>query len=892
MANFGPGTAGRGGDAAIAADRGRTTSPPEASASAGRGDPRVAAALEEYLGALEAGVPPSRESFLGRHADIAQALEDCLPGLEFVRAAGLRFEGASSREDREDPARAMTKVAGEAGMGRLGDYRILRELGRGSMGVVYEAEQVSLGRLVALKVLPFAAAIDPRRKQRFQIEAQAAAQLRHPHIVPVFAAGSDRGIHFYAMQLVEGRTLAQVIRAARGPGGGDPAATEEPSPADASTREVRPAAQARPEDGPPDPAPPASPEGSGRRSLDPRTVARLGIEAALALEHAHSLGVVHRDIKPANLMVDQSGSLWVTDFGLAQFRGDASLTRTGDVVGTLRYMSPEQALARRGVVDQRTDVYALGLTLYEMLTLRPAFDGDSHHELLRQIAVDEPAPPRKIEPSVPRDLETIVLKAASKEPAGRYATAQEMADDLRRFLDDRPIRARRPTRPERCLRWARRHRQVVLTAVGVLLVAAAVGVAAVAVQARKTHAVELTLLAHIRRSFPAVDLITMSAMQEATQSSNEHAGAADPGHLQEVYDKALAVYQEVADLPPIDPEFRKIIARAVHRMGLTRAFMSVARGSESGPDRRYWPVAEENFRDAVARFERILSEKPGDFEARRWTADALGGWGLGWFLAMTGRVEEAIPHNRRAFSIRRELTLESRGDSPVAAEELASLVWLTEHFSGLYASLGRKAELEDIRAELLSIGRELAQREWTPGQRRELATPLAAYGARLGAPDSRRFAVDLLLLAVRIDPSSPEANNNLAWRLASDPDVSPHDARLALSAARKAVGLNPSSWANWNTLGAAAYRAGEWQAASEAIDRSMELNKGGTPLDWAFMAMTRSRQGRPDEAADWLRRARQAASPDEEARRFLAEAESVLGHAPMGRPGTVEAGRK
>ncbi len=168
-----------------------------------------------------------------------------------------------------------------------------------------------------------------------------------------------------------------------------------------------------------------------------------------ALEHAHSLGVLHRDIKPANLLIDREGSVWITDFGLARFSADSSLTGTGDVVGTLRYMSPEQALARRGVVDQRTDIYALGTTLYELLTLRAAFGGRDHQELLRQIALDEPVPPRRLNPAVPRDLETIVLKAMAKDPSGRYGTAQELSEDLKRFLDDEPITGRRPGPVER-----------------------------------------------------------------------------------------------------------------------------------------------------------------------------------------------------------------------------------------------------------------------------------------------------------------------------------------------------------------------------------------------------------------------------------------------------------
>jgi serine/threonine protein kinase len=192
-----------------------------------------------------------------------------------------------------------------------------------------------------------------------------------------------------------------------------------------------------------------------------RNVAQLGRQAAEALEHAHQQGIVHRDIKPANLMIDVRGNLWITDFGLARFQAETGLTVSGDLLGTLRYMSPEQAMGRRGVVDGRTDVYSLGVTLYELLTLAPAFDGRDRAEVLRRIAGEEPAPPRQLNPAVPRDLETIVQKAIAKEPAARYATAQDLADDLRRFLEHRLIRARRPTLIQRLAKWSRRHRLLV-----------------------------------------------------------------------------------------------------------------------------------------------------------------------------------------------------------------------------------------------------------------------------------------------------------------------------------------------------------------------------------------------------------------------------------------------
>jgi hypothetical protein len=199
-------------------------------------------------------------------------------------------------------------------------------------------------------------------------------------------------------------------------------------------------------------------------------VAELGEQAAQALDHAHQAGIVHRDVKPGNLLLDGSGRLWVTDFGLAHVQhGEASLTMTGDLVGTLRYMSPEQALAKRVPIDHRTDVYSLGATLYELLTLRPAFQGSDRQELLRQIAFEEPPPPRRLDKAVPVELETIVLKALEKNPVERYATAQELADDLQRFLDHKPIRARRTGVVQRVRKWYRRHPAAVATAVALLI---------------------------------------------------------------------------------------------------------------------------------------------------------------------------------------------------------------------------------------------------------------------------------------------------------------------------------------------------------------------------------------------------------------------------------------
>jgi serine/threonine protein kinase/tetratricopeptide (TPR) repeat protein len=352
------------------------------------------------------------------------------------------------------------------------------------MGVVYEAEQISLGRRVALKVLPFAATLDPRQLQRFKNEAHAAACLQHQHIVPVHFVGYERGVHYYAMQYIDGQPLNAVIRQLRQQSGQETAA---PPSADES-----PAA----DDGPPEmeattpyllsPAPPGlsaaetaaqaglTMEVSVRTAGYFRSVARLGEQAALALQHAHDMGIIHRDVKPGNLLLDGRGNLWVTDFGLARVQVEASLTLTGDLVGTVRYMSPEQALAKRVAIDHRTDIYSVGATLYELLTLHPAFNGGDRQELLRQITFEEPRSPRRLNKAIPAELETIVLKALEKNPADRYATAKELADDLRRFLEDKPIRARRPTLRQWLMKWGRRHLGVVTTAVAALVLAVVV----------------------------------------------------------------------------------------------------------------------------------------------------------------------------------------------------------------------------------------------------------------------------------------------------------------------------------------------------------------------------------------------------------------------------------
>jgi serine/threonine protein kinase len=415
-------------------------------------DGDLANLVEELTARLEAGEPVELDAYLEQHPEHGAELRRLYPALR------LLTDGSPSPE-----ARGPAAVCGEQDLAsplrELGDFRLLREVGRGGMGIVYEAEQRSLGRRVAVKVLPWAATLDAKQLQRFQNEAHAAAQLHHTHIVPVYYVGCDHGVPFYAMQFIDGHSLAEVL------------ATRRQQPVKETSR-AEPAT-----------ATPSVNQGAGLAILSPghlvtlsayfQTVAQLGVQAAEALAHAHQQGVVHRDIKPANLLVDGRGHLWITDFGLAQVQSDPRLTATGDLVGTVRYMSPEQALAQRARIDQRTDIYSLGVTLYEVLTLEPAFPGRDRQELLRQITAEEPRPLRRCNPAIPADLETICLKAMAKDPGDRYQTAEGLAEDLRRFLAGQPIRARPLSPVERLWRWSRRNPLVAGLTAAVLVVAAA-----------------------------------------------------------------------------------------------------------------------------------------------------------------------------------------------------------------------------------------------------------------------------------------------------------------------------------------------------------------------------------------------------------------------------------
>ncbi len=478
-----------------------------------------------HLEAVEAGQAQDWRQLQQRYPDLATEIAEF-----FTEQEGLANDVAPLRSLVE-PRASATAVTTPAGVlpenVKVGDYRIVREIGRGGMGVVYEAEQESLGRHVALKVLPSQALLDPRQLQRFQREAKAAAHLHHSNIVAVHGVGEHDGTHYYVMQFIHGLGLDQVLkelrRLRRHPSRGleqaktplEPSASQrerrdDASPAHAAQRllaeDFAPAsADARADDterGIEAPSAvdvhlPGQEKGtsflqSGRQYW--RSIARIGVQVADALGYAASQGVLHRDIKPSNLLLDTQGTVWIADFGLAKSQTDQdNLTHTGDILGTLRYLAPERF---SGQGDVRSDLYSLGLTLYELATLRPAFDESDRNKLIAQVMQAAPPSPRRIEPAVPPDLETILVKSTAREPDHRYQTAAELVEDLQRFIDDRPIRARPIGAIERLWRWCKRNPAVAsltATAAGLLLlvaVVASIGYMAEAAQRAKAEIAE------------------------------------------------------------------------------------------------------------------------------------------------------------------------------------------------------------------------------------------------------------------------------------------------------------------------------------------------------------------------------------------------------------------
>ena len=386
--------------------------------------------VEQLVNRISSGEIIELSEEVNRFPEYQQQLSELLPAMQLMCDWGKR--------ESSNLGVASESVVPTS----LGDFQILKEIGRGGMGVVYQARQLSLDRYVALKVLPFAALLDDRQLQRFKNEARAAASLKHANIVSIYTVGCERSVHFYAMELIQGQDMAEAIRQLHG--APDTIANGKSNVVhDEIKTETIPVAS-------------LSTQRSDQRIEFYRSVAHLGAQVAEALHFAHQEGVIHRDIKPANLLLDRHGIVHVTDFGLARIPAQDELTLTGDLVGTLRYMSPEQIDAD-DAVDRRTDVYSLGLTLYELVAGQPAFPEVTRQQLMRAIVEKEPQPLDRLDPKVPRDLQTIIEKAIAKDPRDRYRNAQGFSEDLHRLIDNRTISAKPISPLARASRYAKRN---------------------------------------------------------------------------------------------------------------------------------------------------------------------------------------------------------------------------------------------------------------------------------------------------------------------------------------------------------------------------------------------------------------------------------------------------
>jgi WD40 repeat protein len=412
--------------------------------------------LAAYLEAERAGRAPAHEELLARHPDLAEPLRSFFAHRDRFGRLVAPLAPAAAPDAAEPATVGPITSPGPGPGGRIrsvGDYELREEIARGGMGVVYRARQISLNRPVALKMILAGQLASVDDVRRFKTEAEAAALLDHPHIVPIYEVGEHDGQPYFAMKLIEGGSLAQQVPDFR---------------------------------------------------KDQRAAARLVAAVARAVHHAHQRGILHRDLKPANVLLDAGGQPHVTDFGLAKrIEGDANLTQSGAIVGTPSYMAPEQARAEK-VLTTAVDVYALGVILYEVLTGQPPFRAATPLDTLLQVLEKEPERLRRLNPRVSRDLETVCLKCLDKNPTRRYGSAEALADDLEHWLRDEPVSARRTGRVERLLRWGRRNPVVAgLTAVAALLlgvVAVGAGTSYAAIAWERTTALQLVYDGHMRQA--------------------------------------------------------------------------------------------------------------------------------------------------------------------------------------------------------------------------------------------------------------------------------------------------------------------------------------------------------------------------------------------------------
>jgi tetratricopeptide (TPR) repeat protein len=590
------------------------------------GESRLDQVIAAYVEAVEQGAKPDPEEWLTRHPDLASELKAFF-------ADQARFQRLAAPLRGQRPAPPGTRV------GYFGDYEIQAEIARGGMGVVYKARQKSLNRTVALKMIGSGLLASPEDIQRFHVEAEAAANLDDPHVVPIYEVGEFQGQHYFSMKLLEGGNLAQHIP---------------------------------------------------RLFEEPREAARLLASVARTVHYAHQRGLLHRDLKPANILLDARGEPYVSDFGLAKrLQGGAELTLSGTVVGTPSYMAPEQAAGRKRELTTAADVYSLGAILYELLTGWPPFRADTPLDTLRQVTEQKPRRPRLINPRVDRDLETICLKCLEKEPQRRYVSAEELAQDLERWLAGEPIRARRARFFERCSKRPRRH-TVAWVVAALLFLILILGWAVVSVRMARIQAimaraeVDARAESRFQQARRAVDALLSQTAEELERPSGMRS-------LQrELREQVLKLYEQAARDTGTDPAARQKAARANHQLG------------DLYQEEGQLGKAEAAYRRAVTLWEKLASELPAEGKYSRGLAEVS--CRLGILLQARGRLPEAEQLIRQGLTLLQKLT----DASPAVPAYRDSLARSYANLGELLVATGRLEEAEQAYRRALDLHEKLA----------------------------------------------------------------------------------------------------------------------------------------------------------------------------------------
>ncbi|WP_422927948.1 protein kinase domain-containing protein [Singulisphaera sp. PoT] len=931
---------------------------------------------EEFAARYRRGERPSLAEYVQRYPELADEIREIFPALvmlEDVRPGTLSGGGDRCPSD-------------QLPFLRLGEYRIVREIGRGGMGVVYEAEQESLGRRVAIKVLPPGALGDPRQVERFRREARAAARLHHTNLVPLFGVGEEGSTHYYVMQYIEGCPLDDVLRQLRrlrGESTNGAAHSAGPAPAPASRPATAAASQSGraavdegpsvavaggslssaevarslwtgqfrtvSRQGPPEGThsdassrPDLSPGGCGASTVaaapesgpalakvephhgsssDPhrpylRSVAHLGIQVADALEYAAGQGILHRDVKPSNLLLDRFGTVWLTDFGLAKATGTQDLTHTGDLFGTLRYMAPERFQGRS---DIRSDVYALGLTLYELLALRPAFDDRGQAQLVRHITLDEPPKLDALHLNLPRDLITIVHKATAKDPGDRYQTPGALAEDLRRFLEDRPILARRLNLAEQAWRWSRRSPAAAALAALLLVLAGMAVVAMVRAQQERLELAErqarlrLAIVAAIEQA----GILRNKGLWAEASTVLSHAELrlddAREGELEQSLKFARAELDLVTELEK---------NRMDHRIGIfgqKSVRESVAKTYGEAFDKAGFGVAvpgqefavasridQSKVKDALVAAlddwafvtsdrtlrERLLRVAQLSDKGNKWSGRARdpANWGNREALEELARdiPEDHYPSPQLLSTL--GVLLQEAGGNPepllrAAQQRRPADFWLNFELGMLLRSTKPREAVGYARAALVArpesgmVHNLLGMALWAdrrPGEAKlafqdairldsETAAPYANLGAILTNEGRLQEALDACKEAVKLDPRGAIGFENLGNVYANlgRPDE-------ALAAFRKALELDPRLPTGYNSLGNLYLKLNRRDDAVASYRKALEFNPRFAAAHHNIgnhLADT----GRPDEAIEAYRRAIEFDPPGVMAHKALGE---------------------